>query len=156
MVYSRRHINVAITSNISIETVMKSFNILVTALFIFMATSSLADEGLALFEKYCIACHQIQGPPQVAPPAFGVINHVKAVYPERDAFIKRIVDWVEQPNPNDVLMPGAVIRFGVMPKLDYPREDVVKIAEFLYDQRMDLPQWYIEHYRQQHGQAPVQ
>jgi hypothetical protein len=85
-----------------------------------------------------------------------VINHVKGIYPEREAFVKRIVDWVDNPNPKDVLMPGAVQRFGIMPKLGYPREDVRKIAEFLYDHRVNLPQWYVEHYRQQHGREPTQ
>jgi mono/diheme cytochrome c family protein len=135
---------------------VKPYRFFVAALPIFLAMSSSAEEGQALFEKYCIACHQVQGPPKIAPPAFGVINHVKGVYPEREAFIKRIVEWVENPNPNDVLMPGAAQRFGVMPKLGYPREDVRKIAEFLYDHRVDLPQWYIKHFRQQHGQDPVQ
>jgi mono/diheme cytochrome c family protein len=135
---------------------MKPCRFLVAALLILLTMPSSAEEGRALFEKYCIACHQIQGPPKVAPPVFGVINHVKGVYPEREAFVKRIVEWVENPNPNDVLMPGAAKRFGVMPKLGYPKKDVRKIAEFLYDHRVDLPQWYIEHYRQQHGRDPVQ
>jgi hypothetical protein len=84
-----------------------------------------------------------------------VINHVKERYPEREAFIQRIVEWVGNPNSNDSLMPGAIRRFGVMPKMDFPRKDVRKIAAFLYDQPLDLPQWYIEHYQQQHGKKPA-
>jgi mono/diheme cytochrome c family protein len=135
---------------------MKPCRFFVAALLMIVAMPSSSKEGQALFEKYCIACHQIQGPPKIAPPVFGVINHVKGVYPEREAFVKRIVEWVENPNPNDVLMPGAVKRFGVMPKLGYPKEDVRKIAEFLYDHQVNVPQWFIEHYRQQHGRDPIQ
>jgi mono/diheme cytochrome c family protein len=134
---------------------MMDFRYLVAALPVFIAMSSVAEEGRFLFEKYCIACHQLQGPAQIAPPVFGVINHVKGVYPEREVFIERIINWVENPNPNDALMPGAVKRFGIMPKLGYPSEDVRKIAEFLYDHQVELPQWYIEHYRQQHGRDPA-
>ncbi|MGD8913285.1 MAG: cytochrome c [Candidatus Thiodiazotropha sp.] len=134
---------------------MKPSRCLVGALLVFFVIPSVAKEGQALFEKYCIACHQIQGPPKIAPPVFGVINHVRNVYPEREAFVKRIVDWVDKPDPKDALMPGAVLRFGIMPKLGYPREDVRKIAEFLYDHQVNLPQWYIEHYRQQHGREPT-
>jgi mono/diheme cytochrome c family protein len=129
---------------------------LVTAFLIIVTMPSIAQEGQALFEKYCIACHQIQGPPKIAPPVFGVINHVKGAYPEREAFVRRIVEWVDNPSPNNTLMPGAVRRFGIMPKLNYPKEDVRKIAEFLYDYRVDLPQWYIKHYQQQHGRTPEQ
>jgi mono/diheme cytochrome c family protein len=135
---------------------MKSLKYLAAGLFALTALSAGAEDGAALFDKYCIACHKIQGPPQIAPPIFGVINHVKGAYPQRDAFIQRVVDWVANPDANDTLMPGAVRRFGVMPKLGYPTEDVRKIAAFLYDHRMDLPQWYVEHYRQQHGKDPVQ
>jgi hypothetical protein len=142
--------------DIPVETVMKPSIYVIAAFLIFIAMPLVAEEGQALFEKYCIACHQVQGPPKIAPPVFGVINHVRGVYPEREAFVKRIVDWVENPDPDDVLMPGAVKRFGIMPKLGYPREDVQRIAEFLYDHRVSLPQWYIEHYRQQHGRDPVQ
>lgn len=116
---------------------------------------ALADEGRELFDKYCISCHKIDGQPQLAPPIFGVINHVKSAYPEREQFVKRIVTWVNNPNPDNILMPGAVRRFGLMPKLGYPSEDVHKIAEFLYDFRVDLPNWYRKHYRQEHGKPPA-
>jgi hypothetical protein len=135
---------------------MTTSKYLITAFLIIFTMPSVAQEGRALFEKYCIACHQIQGPPKIAPPIFGVINHIKEVHPERKAFVKRIVEWVENPDPNNTLMPGAVRRFGIMPKLNYPRKDVHKIAEFLYDHPINLPQWYIEHYQQQHGRKPVQ
>jgi mono/diheme cytochrome c family protein len=134
---------------------MTNTRYLVATLIAFFTIPSMADDGQKLFEKYCIACHQIEGPPQVAPPVFGVINHVKERYPEREAFIQRIVEWVGNPNSNDSLMPGAIRRFGVMPKMDFPRKDVRKIAAFLYDQPLDLPQWYIEHYQQQHGKKPA-
>ena len=134
---------------------MKKTSYLTVALLSLLAFPAQADEGRELFDKYCIACHKIQGTPQLAPPIFGVINHVKAMYPEREAFIERVVAWVDNPNPNDVLMPGAARRFGVMPKLGYPTEDVRKIAAFLYEHRIDLPEWYIEHYRQEHGKNPT-
>lgn len=135
---------------------MRIINYFAIAVLFWIPASAQSDEGRQLFDKYCISCHSIEGAPQTAPPIFGVINHVKAVYPEREAFVERVVAWVNNPNPYDVLMPGAARRFGVMPKLGYPTEDVRKIAEFLYEHRTDLPQWYIKHYRQEHGKNPTQ
>ena len=109
-----------------------------------------------LFSQLCSSCHAVQGMPTNAPPIFGVINHVRSAYPERQAFVQRIVDWVAEPDPRDTLMPGAVRRFGLMPKLGYDPEDVRVIAEYLYSMRNRPPAWYREHYRQEHGHDPVQ
>jgi hypothetical protein len=69
-------------------------------------------------------------------------------------FTQRIVNWVKEPNAEDVLMPGAIRRFGLMPKLGYSELDVRLIAEYLYDGKTDLPEWYIKHYEEEHGQKP--
>jgi mono/diheme cytochrome c family protein len=135
---------------------MANSRYLIAILIASVCMPSMGSEGRELFERYCIACHQLEGAPKVAPPVFGVINHVKQRYPEREAFIQRVVEWVEEPNPADSLMPGAVRRFGVMPKMNFPAEDVRKIAAFLFDMPLDLPAWYIEHYQQQHGRKPTQ
>ena len=52
-------------------------------------------------------------------------------------------------------------------KCDYPRyvklatvsrglsdEDLQAVAEYLYDTDMNLPAWYKEHYKEEHGEEP--
>jgi hypothetical protein len=51
-------------------------------------------------------------------------------------------------------MPGARMRFGLMPAIEMDEDDLRKIAEFVYDARFDIPGWYAEHYKQEHGKYP--
>ncbi len=110
-----------------------------------------ASEGKQLFESLCMSCHSTSGPPTVAPPVFGMKNHVIKAYPQRQDFINYIVQWVRHPDASRALMPGAVRRFGLMPALPYPEDQVRKIAEFLYDNNLKMPRWYQQHYEQEHG-----
>ncbi len=127
-------------------------------LLLLLAISPLSanESGKMLYEKLCASCHSAEGATATAPPMFAVINHVKGTYPDRDEFIERIVDWVYEPDASQTLMPGALRRFGVMPKLGYDSEQVRQVAEYLFDDGPPLPDWYIEHYRQMHGRDPVQ
>mgnify|MGYP001601411240 CR=1 FL=1 len=115
---------------------------------------STASTGEETFNQLCLSCHVKQGKATIAPPLFGVVNHVKNVYPDREAFIQRVVDWVESPNADQALMPGAVKKFGLMPKLAYPSSQVRKAAEYLYDADINPPSWYKEHYKKEHGKNP--
>ncbi len=126
-----------------------------SALSLAVSPVSANETGKALYEKLCASCHVSEGMPTQAPPMFAVINHVKGTYPDRDEFIERIVDWVWEPDASQSLMPGALRRFGVMPKLGYDSEQVRLVAEYLFDEGTPIPDWYIEHHRQMHGRAPV-
>lgn len=111
--------------------------------------------GQDVYETNCIACHVSEGMPTVAPPIFAVKNHVIGSYPEREDFIKRVAEWVKAPNAEDVLMPGAVRKFGLMPALpQLSDEEAQAVAAFLFDSDMELPDWYAEHYKAEHGEAP--
>ena len=117
-------------------------------------TSLAQANGQDSFNKLCLSCHVTSGRPTIAPPIFGVINHVKSAYPTKTEFVDRIVNWVANPQKEKSLMPGAIRRFGVMPKLPYDPIEVRLIAEYLYDGKNDLPAWYKEHFKAEHGQEP--
>ena len=116
---------------------------------IFSSNAQSADDGATLFKTYCSSCHTLQGPSTLAPPIVMVINHLKNTFPARDDFVGRVVNWVRNPLLSESLMPGAVSRFGLMPKLSYPEKDVAKIANYLYD--ADFTAW-----RPRRGNMPRQ
>lgn len=119
------------------------------------ATAHVVDADEAdLYAKLCADCHVTQGPPTVAPPIFAVKAHVLQTHPEREAFVDYLVQWVEAPDANRTLMPGAVRRFGVMPRLGYDPADVRMIAEFLFDTPLHEPAWFRSHYQAEHGRPP--
>ena len=134
---------------------MKKYYLYLASSLLLFNTSVLAEEnGESLIMKLCASCHVLEGKPTIAPPIFAVKIHVKRAYTSRDAFVQRIVDWVEDPDEAVTLMPGAVNRFGLMPKLSYKKEDVRKIAEYIYDTEFIVPEWYRKHYEQKHGAEP--
>ena len=112
--------------------------------------------GAKVYQSACMSCHALVAKEEgIAPPLFGVKDHVIKAYPERAAFIKRVVDWVKAPNPNDVLMPGAVKKFGLMPaQTQLSDTDLQAVAEFIYETDFTKPDWYAAHYQAEHGKKP--
>lgn len=112
--------------------------------------------GAKVYQSACMSCHTLAAKEEgIAPPLFGVKDHVIKAYPERTAFIKRVVDWVKAPNANDVLMPGAVKKFGLMPaQTQLSDADLQAVAAFIYDTDFTKPDWYAAHYQAEHGKKP--
>jgi len=133
---------------------LKSFT---AATLLLIAAPMLAEQsGEALFKQHCQACHATQGPAQLAPPIFAVRNHYLQAGEDKHVFIEAVVAWVKQPDEQRSRMPGALARFGLMPKLVVDEQVVRQIAEYIYGDQQPLPESYKQHYRQQHGNAPRQ
>lgn len=108
--------------------------------------------GKEKFITLCMSCHKLDRSEQmIAPPVFAVRHHYIRAYPNRTNFISQIVDWLEAPDPAVSLMPGALRRFNVMPKLDLTDEDRENVAAFLFDANFKEPDWYREHFEKGHG-----
>ncbi|TXH67949.1 MAG: cytochrome c [Thiothrix sp.] len=120
------------------------------------ALAKATHPGARVYQSACMSCHALATKEEgVAPPLFGVKDHVLKAYPERAAFIQRIVAWVQAPNPQDVLMPGAVKKFGLMPaQTQLSEADLQAVAEFIYDTDLTKPDWYAAHYQAEHGKKP--
>lgn len=119
-------------------------------------TLALADEAAELYEEHCIACHggAERGPDRIAPPIFAVKGHYLPSYPDKASFVKAVAQWAIKPDPDKIMMPGAVRRFELMPPVEISLDDAKKIAEFIYDGQFERPGWYEQHYREEHGEAP--
>lgn len=82
-----------------------------------------AEDGKAVFLKTCATCHFLERDParrdeMVAPPIDMMAVHVReAVGGDRDAFIRRVVDYVRAPAEAKAVDPMAVQRFGLMPPI---------------------------------------
>ncbi len=130
--------------------------ILSSFLSLFFMSSALASaDGKALYQSLCSSCHVPEGQPTLAPPLFGMKNHILGSYPAREDFINYVVNWVKNPDASRSLMPGAVMRFGVMPTFPYEKDQVRAVAAFIFDSDLTMPGWYQQHYQQQHGKKPT-
>lgn len=112
------------------------------------------EEAKMLMEKHCYLCHspnanEVEG--RIAPPMVAI----KARYIDKEGyakseFINAVADFVLNPTEEKALMHGAVTKFGVMPKQVFPDSAAIKIAAFMYDYKIEEPEWFAAHW-QGHG-----
>ena len=119
------------------------------------ATEEEAKTGAEVYKESCAVCHVSEGKPTIAPPIFAVKNHVIDAFPVRDDFVEQVKTWVKAPDEKKALMRGAIRKFGLMPPMAHLSDrDVQAVAEYLFDTDMNLPDWYAEHYKEEHGEMP--
>lgn len=98
---------------------------------------SLNSKGYDLMTQKCLFCHFQKPDPakmdqMIAPPMLRVQDHYKPAYPIKEDFVAAIIDFLNDPSEEKTLMPGAVKKFNLMPKLSYPEEELQLIVEALY------------------------
>lgn len=47
-------------------------------------------------------------------------------------------------------MIGAVNQFKAMPKQEFTKEDLTKIATYIYENKIETPIWFEEHFQMNH------
>lgn len=112
-------------------------------------------DGVTVARERCMACHIIDGEggdKQAAPPMYGAWHHYRVDYPERGAFVAAVVAWLDAPAAERALMQGAVKRFGVMERVALTTEEAQAVAGYLWERSLDVPEAYVAHYNEQHGQ----
>ena len=100
--------------------------------------AELTSKGYELMKQKCFICHFEKPDParrdqMLAPPFLRIQEHYKPTYPKKDEFIKAVMAIINNPSEENTLMPGAVKKFNLMPKLVYDQEELRLIAEALYD-----------------------
>ncbi len=96
------------------------------------------DKAYVLMKQFCLSCHFEKPDPakrdqMQAPPMANVQRHYKSAYPQKNDFIKAVVNWVNHPSEEKILMPGAARRFGLMPALPIGDDKLTLIAKGLYN-----------------------
>ncbi len=111
--------------------------------------------GKKLMEMYCYACHDAKTPEEnrLGPPMIAIKMRYIFKDTSKDEFINDIQNWIKNPNEKDAKMFGAVKRFGVMQKLPYPENDIEQIADYIFDNDIEEPEWFQEHMNQNMGKG---
>lgn len=107
-----------------------------------------------LLKKNCYVCHNPAAASHdeiIAPPMAAVKMRYSRWYPDEKEFTAAITSWVLDPRPEKALMKGAVDRFNVMPKQQFEPDDVKKIALYIYQNKLEEPEWFAAHQRSMHG-----
>lgn len=103
-----------------------------------------ASNGKKLMENKCYVCHSptAKSSSRVAPPMVAIKNHYLNDGTTKEEFINSIQNWIKNPTHDKVKMPGAVKKFGIMPKQVFAEEDISKIAAYMYDTDLKGPGWH--------------
>jgi len=110
-------------------------------------TQSSEHTGEKLMETYCYACHNptTNHDNRLAPPMIAVKKHYINTSTTKKEFVNSIQTWIKNPNEDDAKMFGAVRRFGVMIKQPFSEDDIKLIAEYMFDNDIEQPEWFEDH-----------
>lgn len=110
-------------------------------------------EGYILLKNNCYACHSVTSKSHdeiIAPPMVSIKRRYKMSYGSKEEFINAVSDWALNPTKENALMRGAVMQFNVMPKQAFKKEDIEKIAEYIYENELEKPEWFEKHFNDVH------
>ena len=110
-------------------------------------------EALALFKQKCYACHSVITKSHdeiIAPPMIAVKKRYSMQFDNKEDFVNAVVAYAHDPKAENALMIGAVNKFKAMPKQAFEEEDLKKIATYIYDNEIETPVWFEEHFQQNH------
>ena len=111
--------------------------------------------GQQLYKENCASCHGTAGGmnmnKRVAPPIIAVRMHYIGTYADKDSFVMAIADWIEKPDADNSMMRGALRRFGLMPAVKVTRKEAEKIAAYIYEGDIEMPEGFQQHFEERHG-----
>ncbi len=102
------------------------------------ALSPEAEQGKKLFAS-CDACHNPDLSPPLAPPMFAVQKKYSKRTSNKQEFVQKVLDFVAKPSKQASEFPGAIEKLGLMPALGFPKQDVEKIAVYIYENKFSYP-----------------
>lgn len=112
------------------------------------------EAGQQLVSTICNTCHAQKDShdAQLAPPFFAVKKHYIQAETSYEAFKTAFMAFTADPSTERSKMPGAVKKFGLMPKYPLTAEQYETIAAYLYYEDLMQPKWFEAHEREQHGE----
>ncbi|MHB0755959.1 c-type heme family protein [Polaribacter sp. M15] len=147
---------------------MKYYTLLFVLLFAFSCQKSQkpsyakqkssADEnhpGKKIMENKCYVCHNPSATEdgRIAPPMIAIKRHYISSETSKEEFIQEMQNWIQNPIEENAKMLGAVKRFGLMPKQYFSKEDIKKISEYMFDNEIEKPTWFEDHYNKESGKG---
>lgn len=118
--------------------------------------NQLIENGMAaqLIKNNCFTCHNpaaTSHDDMLAPPLVGMKYKYQQAFPNKEQFIYNMTNFIATPSKENAIMRGPVRRFGVMPKSVLKAEEIQAVVQFLYDNKIEEPNWFPEHFEEEHG-----
>lgn len=93
-----------------------------------------ADEqrAIGLLKTNCTSCHHPNRETVIAPGLQSIRQQYMDAYKSEEAFIDGFTRFVKKPSKELSIIPGAIEKYGAMPRPNLPDADLQAIALFLY------------------------
>lgn len=119
-------------------------------------TAQNQSEGYTLLKNNCYACHSVTTKSHdeiIAPPMIAIKRRYKMNYNTKEEFVNAITNRALNPTKEHALMRGAVKQFNVMPKQPFVKDDLIKIADYMFDNDLEKPEWFQKHFNDEGPQG---
>lgn len=119
-----------------------------------MASVEELSKGFQLLETNCFSCHSPNASieTRIAPPMEGIKRHyIVENSTNKEQFTKDLIAFLNNPVEENSKMPGAISKYGVMPKMNFNEQQITDIAHYIYDTELEKPDWFENHYQDEKG-----
>ncbi|WP_457643368.1 hypothetical protein [Persephonella sp.] len=118
---------------------MKRLFFLLAVLAVIQAQAQdISPLGKILFGEYCSKCHATKTTELTdnsslkAPPIDVVVRQAKYYYRDLEKFNEYLVDYLHQPSEEKSVCIPCIKRWGIMPQMDIPDEEIQSIGRWLF------------------------
>lgn len=99
------------------------------------AEEAALKEGEAIYQKSCQSCHSMAPPAKSAPAIIALAGQYRARYSKKAGAVADMVSFMKEPSiGKSILGSNTFERFGLMPAMSLPDEELEKVAGWLWDQ----------------------
>jgi cytochrome c len=89
--------------------------------------------GRQTFESVCARCHRLGPARDSAPEIKVVMLRLQQRFPDRDDFVRQVVQWAANPDTMISVMPRRIREhFGLMPAQSLPTQSLEQVATWLW------------------------
>lgn len=99
------------------------------------AAEAASKEGEAIYQKSCQSCHSMAPPAKSAPAIIALAGQYRARYSKKAGAVADMVSFMKAPSVGKSILGSSTFeRFGLMPAMSLPDEELEKVAGWLWDQ----------------------
>ncbi len=92
-------------------------------------------DGERLYKRSCKRCHSLGPPPKFGPPIKGIAMHYREAFADKNEAVEHMVTFMQKPDVSlSKCRPEAVQRFGLMPAMNLPEEELRVVSDWLWEQ----------------------
>ncbi|MCG8343825.1 MAG: cytochrome c [Chlorobiales bacterium] len=99
------------------------------------AEEAALKEGEAIYRKSCQSCHSLSPPAKSAPSIIALASQYRSRYSKKAGAVADMASFMKAPAvEKSILGAGTFERFGLMPPVTLPDDELEKVAGWLWEQ----------------------